>query len=142
MPKRIQLSRAAGWRLPSGAVRVDRATRFGNPYRVNEMVDLKQMKRWGWVFSPHGRHLICRSAEEAAARFRHSLLWDVAIHDFIREKLGGRDLACWCPLVDMNGKPVPCHADSLLWIANSNLDTIRAIHEEEDRKIMKETTYG
>jgi NTP pyrophosphatase (non-canonical NTP hydrolase) len=28
--------------------------------------------------------------------------------------LRGHDLACWCPLVDVRGNPVPCHADVLL----------------------------
>ena len=32
--------------------------------------------------------------------------------------LRGHDLACWCPLVDQNGNPVPCHADVLLELAN------------------------
>lgn len=32
--------------------------------------------------------------------------------------LRGRDLACWCPLVDDAGQPVPCHADVLLERAN------------------------
>jgi hypothetical protein len=32
--------------------------------------------------------------------------------------LRGKDLACWCPLVDKDGNPVPCHADVLLKIAN------------------------
>jgi hypothetical protein len=32
----------------------------------------------------------------------------------LREKLGGKDLACWCPLDQ------PCHADVLLEIANAH----------------------
>lgn len=35
----------------------------------------------------------------------------------IRTALAGRDLACWCPLVDERGNRVPCHADVLLSIA-------------------------
>lgn len=31
--------------------------------------------------------------------------------------LRGHDLACFCPLVDADGQPVPCHADVLLSIA-------------------------
>lgn len=37
-------------------------------------------------------------------------------------ELAGRDLACWCPLVDADGQPVPCHADVLLSIANQKED--------------------
>ena len=35
-----------------------------------------------------------------------------------RQALQGKDLACWCPLVDKDGNHVPCHADVLLEIAN------------------------
>lgn len=133
MPKRIQLSRRRDWRLPPGAVKVDRTTRFGNPYRIHERVNLKQMKRWGWNFSPSGRKCVCHSSAEAVARFHHALLWDEAIHDFLRKELGGRDLACWC------SPDQPCHADVLMEIANSDPSDIRAMHDEIDQTIMKET---
>ena len=35
-------------------------------------------------------------------------------------ELRGHDLACWCPLVDDDGKPVSCHADLLLELANKD----------------------
>ena len=34
MPVRIQRRRAAGWRLPEGAVYVGRPTLWGNPFRI------------------------------------------------------------------------------------------------------------
>lgn len=37
--------------------------------------------------------------------------------DEVRAELAGKDLACWCPLVDDEGRPVPCHADVLLEVA-------------------------
>ncbi|MDB5409274.1 MAG: hypothetical protein JWL84_4186, partial [Rhodospirillales bacterium] len=30
-----------------------------------------------------------------------------------------KNLACWCPLVGKDGKPVPCHADVLIELANA-----------------------
>ncbi|WP_373862109.1 DUF4326 domain-containing protein [Nocardia farcinica] len=33
--------------------------------------------------------------------------------------MGGRDLACWCPLEDEHGNRIPCHADVLLEIAHA-----------------------
>ncbi|MFG1371541.1 DUF4326 domain-containing protein [Xanthobacter oligotrophicus] len=33
-PLRIQLWLAKGWRLPPNSVKIDRSTKFGNPYRV------------------------------------------------------------------------------------------------------------
>ena len=118
MPKRIQLSRAKGWRLPTRTVKVDRTTRFGNPYRIGEAVDMKQVRRWGWSFSPQGQQCVCNSAAEAVEKFRHALFWDSAIHDFVRNELAGKDLACWCPLDQ------PCHADVLLEIAASDREQI------------------
>ena len=44
--ERIQLCRARGWRMPTGAVKVDRTTKWGNPFVVGvdgsaaECVDL------------------------------------------------------------------------------------------------------
>jgi len=133
MPNRIQLSRAKGWRLPARTVRVDRKTRFGNPYVIGKPVDMKQAKRWGWNISPVGQCRVCADAAEAVAAFRHALFWDVAIHDFIRNDLGGRDLACWCDLDQ------PCHADVLLEIANSDADDLRLRHDEIDRRLIAES---
>lgn len=132
MPKRIKLSRAKGWRLPARTVKVDRTTRFGNPYRINERIDLKQVKRWGWNLSPGGSKCVCQSSAEAVARFRHALFWDSAIHDFIRNELAGKDLACWCDLDQ------PCHADVLIEIANSDADDIRHAQDDVDEGIFRE----
>lgn len=134
MPKRIQLKRYKGWRLPPRVVKVDRTTRFGNPYRINEGVDMKQVRKWGWQLSPAGQRCVCHSSAEAVARFRHALLWDGAIHGFVRNELAGKDLACWCDADQ------PCHADVLIEIANSDPEDIRAIHEEKDRKIMDQVS--
>lgn len=39
-----------------------------------------------------------------------------------RRELASRDLACWCPLDDGEGRHVPCHVDVLLRIANSDAE--------------------
>jgi hypothetical protein len=116
MPQRIQRQRTKGWRMPEGAVYVGRPSKWGNPYGV------------GYVCSP--RHNSqdtskVRSHEEAVSLFRRwvdgeSFLprsgfnqWkDAPTVEEIRRELGGRDVACWCPL------DRPCHADVLLEIAN------------------------
>jgi hypothetical protein len=132
MPKRIQLSRAKGWHLPPRAVKVDRTTRFGNPYVIGGPVDMKQVRRWGWNISPEGRRFVCDDATQAVAKFRHALFWDSAIHDFIRNELGGKDLACWCALDQ------PCHADVLMEIANSDADEVSRAQQDVDEKIFTE----
>lgn len=108
MPERIQLKRTKGWRMPAGAVKVDRTTRWGNPWRVGD----------------EG----VPTAEDAVRRFRGAVIGFTSngafcepcavpesyIGKIIRdaEQLRGKDLACWC-------RPgAPCHADVLLELAN------------------------
>jgi hypothetical protein len=91
-PKRIQLSRRAGWRKPPGALVVSRPSRWGNPF----------------VVTPS------RSRAEAVHLYEEALRageLSFTIDD-VRRELSGRALACWCPL---DG---PCHADVLLAAAN------------------------
>jgi hypothetical protein len=103
MPKpiRLQLSRAKGFDLQAmsvtrngrKAVVVSRPGRWGNPWKVGDGI----------------------SPEEAVARFRAALLGgrlDITVTD-VRTELGGRNLACWCPL------GASCHGDVLLAIANA-----------------------
>jgi hypothetical protein len=48
--------------------------------------------------------------------------------DLVRERLAGRDLSCWC-------KPnESCHADILLWVANTDEDEVRAAVAQEKAK--------
>lgn len=105
-PKRIQLSRKRGWRMPESTMKVDRSTRWGNPFRVGDTVHK------GPAHS--GRDEVVRDAEHACQLFRE---WLFNQRD-AREKLlplRGKNLACWCPL---DGA---CHADVLLEIANEEL---------------------
>ena len=101
-PKRVQLSRAKGWRMPENTVKVDRTTKWGNPFRVgarNPCGSVTINARHAWRlylgFAPQNERFV------AAARV----------------ELGGKNLACWCRL------PPPyeddeCHAAVLLKIAN------------------------
>jgi hypothetical protein len=98
LPQRVQLKRSAGWKMPANTVKVDRTTRWGNPFTIAECgsaaIAVAQHGRWmrGEIGAPGG--------VEPPAR------------DVLRTALGGRHLACWCAL---NG---PCHADLLLALAN------------------------
>jgi hypothetical protein len=74
---------------------------MGNPYRVG-----------GRDFD--GRPIA--TAADAVVAYRR---WaGMYLVDDARRVLGGRDLVCWCPLLDASGERVPCHADVLLEIAN------------------------
>lgn len=112
-PIRIQLSRARGWRMPENTVRVDRATVFGNPFRVDQCreagfrgTDADLAHRCVEAFrvwlGPHWRANWDGPESEAA---RAALLAALP-------RLRGKNLACWC-------RPgAHCHADVLLDIAN------------------------
>lgn len=72
-PQRIQLSRARGWKMPAGAKKVDRTTRWGNPFRdADRALAARRFESW------------LRSQPELIAA--------------ARVQLAGCDLACWCPL--------------------------------------------
>jgi len=93
-PIRVQLSRAKGWRMPPNTVKVDRSTRWGNPYQGGHDGDGDRAYLVG-LFRAY------LSRPEQAA------LVEVAVNH-----LRGKNLACWCP------PDQPCHADVLLEIAN------------------------
>lgn len=128
MPERIQRQRTAGWRMPEGAVYVGRPTRWGNPYIIGQVGD---SRRWTGYFVGEERRATASHGEyptKAQAAARAVMLFELHTgplgdyeldEDEVRRELGGRDLACWCPLVDEQGDPFPCHADALLRIANS-----------------------
>ena len=84
--------------MPEGAVYVGRPTKWGNPYRVGAE-----------PYDGDGGQTL----EEALYAYRHLTVPHLPVAE-----LRGKDLACWCPLVDKDGHPVPCHADVLLEIAN------------------------
>jgi len=94
IPQRIQLSRKKGWRMPENTVKVDRSTKWGNPFKVgidgnvNEVME--KYRKWLNAFA-----------------FVSPLEY-AKIIDLLR----GKNLACWCKLGE------PCHADVLLEIAN------------------------
>jgi uncharacterized protein DUF4326 len=109
-PVRVQLSRAAGWRMPENKVKVDRSTRWGNPFIVRD--------------GPYGQQAAVSSFR--AMLTKHGFWWPHPLPyppgkvpagepnnlDDVRRELRGKNLACWC------GLDVPCHADVLLDLAN------------------------
>lgn len=112
-PKRIQLKRTKGWRMPSNAVKVDRSTRWGNPFRV------EQCREAGYLGTDAEIAGRCVEAFKVWLGPMWRNYWDSPESECARERLidsldllRGRDLACWCPLDQ------PCHADVLLKLAN------------------------
>lgn len=111
-PQRIQLSRRRGFNLQAHsqainglpAVKVDRSTKWGNPFIVGkhgtraECVELYTLLLAGYV---------CLTAGGPREQVKYRKM--VARN---REQLRGKNLACWCPLT------AECHADRLLEIVN------------------------
>lgn len=105
---RIQLSRAKGWRLPAGALVVDRRSPWGNPWPVGKPVD-------GVVVMVDGQLLPYRpTREQSIAMYRRWLAEQILNRggDFLRPVLRAHQLACWCPL------DLPCHADVLIEVSH------------------------
>jgi hypothetical protein len=102
-PYRVQLRRTKGWRMPPNTIKVARPSRWGNPYRVGEMVD-----PWGRP----SKVTISRAVELFETDLVHGLLERFTVAD-VRSELRGKNLACFCKLSE------PCHADVLLELANA-----------------------
>jgi hypothetical protein len=91
MPERIQRKRTFGWRMPANTIYVGRPSRWGNLYNLKDRQASVDAFRTRWTSF---------IAEEPDALPR------------LQRNLGGKNLACWCPLDQ------PCHADVLLELAN------------------------
>lgn len=98
-PVRIQLWRTKGWRMPENTVKVDRSTKWGNPYQAGNDGD-------------GNRSYLVTLFRDHIDRDRSGLA------ERIRAELRGKNLACWCPLPEP-GEPDCCHAAVLIEVANA-----------------------
>jgi len=103
MPKRIKLERKKGWKLPKNAKKVDRSTRWGNPFKVGKSAS---------GFSIALPKVIQNNYEAVEAYKYYLQTWLLIAPNCVHE-LRGKDLACWCKLDEY------CHADVLLEVANA-----------------------
>ena len=104
-PRRIQLSRKGGWKMPPNTVVVSRPSKWGNPYKLGGFVPcIGTLKNMTDVVEAYRQYVVERLAEENPRGAVLRLDMDI--------NLKGKNLACWCPLDQ------PCHADVLLRRAN------------------------
>jgi hypothetical protein len=118
MPHRVQLSRKKGWRMPPNTVKVDRSTRWGNPFNWK---DLPRYDKDAEDFEEDRRsdatlRFYATTAFEAAVKYDIGRPKAYPTNDEIVAALRGKNLACWCP----DGHH--CHADVLLELANAPPD--------------------
>ncbi len=73
MPRRIQLRRIKGWRLPPDTVKVDRTTPWGNPWTAANCDGIDPVQRFAAETAPllpvtvlRGKNLACWCAPDAA----------------------------------------------------------------------------
>src|SRR3990167_7488225 len=74
LPMRVQRKRTKGWRMPENTIYVGRGSKWGNPYKVDY----------------HG------SREEVIAKFEQMIYANESLQIEIKNKLKGKNLACWC----------------------------------------------
>lgn len=121
MPKRIQRSRARGWRMPEGALYAGRGSKYGNPFVVGApyfVVDMAAYLKgqplseamWKTYTAVDAVDCYKRWLPAQVGRSGFSLVQEA------KADLRGHDLACWCGLGDV------CHVDWLLSIANGGPD--------------------
>jgi Domain of unknown function (DUF4326) len=135
-PTRIRLSRAKGWRMPENTVKVDRTTKWGNPFDFRHSSHCWSALAFGCRADPAGRQeasvvafrewiggaitgveakfgAVVDDRFEAFATSPAITPTAAPSHDDIRRELRGKNLACWCRV------GAPCHADVLLELANA-----------------------
>lgn len=115
-PRRIQLRRIKGWRLPPNTVVVSRPTKWGNPWTV------EGTRRWLESVGVKETYSRKERAENCVEQYRNLVIHGFPVGPNYNptrlwilkniHHLRGKNLACWCKL-DM-----PCHADVLLEVAN------------------------
>lgn len=114
-PVRVQLRRTKGWRMPPNTVKVDRTTRWGNPFNMAAAID------WGFATKASAFRVVVDCFRVwLPGGSKAEGLWQGPQSDAARaafrdlSPLRGKNLACWCAL------DAPCHADVLLELANAS----------------------
>lgn len=116
-PKRIQLKRTRGWRMPPNTVVVARPGPLGNPLTIKNAIEAGYARK----DDPEGaRRFVAECFRDWLLQTPGEREWWSGPESDKRRKiiceripdLRGKNLACWCPVGS------PCHADVLLDIAN------------------------
>lgn len=140
MPIRVQRKRTKGWKMPPNTVSVTRPGPFGNPFdfrpsdccwlalsygcrgdkRGRQQASVKAFSEWVSP-PPKGKKMVrmergirVGTDEKSFQIGPRFVVGPPPTIDEIREKLRGKNLACFCPLDQ------PCHADVLLELANGD----------------------
>lgn len=110
MPQRIQRKRTKGWRLPEGAVIVDRTSKYGNPFLLGDVI-----RSFPSLTTRQVQQFVVNDFISLVDSPTLQARYGYPSREQIRAELAGKDLACWCQLDE------PCHADVLLRYANEEV---------------------
>lgn len=114
MPGRFQRKRLKGWTKPEGSVIVDRTSKWGNPYKISDWVDVG-IEREEARREAVNAFRLWLDGDNWARPCDGDLQKSIALRDKMlaeMHELRGKHLVCFCPLDE------PCHADVLLRRAN------------------------
>ena len=111
-PRRIQLSRAKGWRKPPGAVVVSRPSRWGNPFPAGKFghEEAVRLHRDWILFRDPAAQDVYIVTSASGRQSRYDRLW---MREHLAE-LRGMTLCCYCEPDEL------CHADILLELARAD----------------------
>ncbi|KKN10332.1 hypothetical protein LCGC14_1037700 [marine sediment metagenome] len=121
-PKRIQRKRTKGWKMPTNTISVTRPGKWGNPFKVGGTI------LYDNIIEEINTSQLAVDYFENGIKFYGSPV----TKEQIKKELKGKNLACWCKIVDKNDNYMPCHADILLSLAN-NL-TLKQVKNENIRQ--------
>jgi hypothetical protein len=116
-PRRLQLSRKKGFRLQDHsrsvnglpAVNVARPSGWGNRFKIATTIHTNPAQHFEMTPARAVR-LHRQWIERCLAKYPETMIWAL-------DQLRGRNLACWC------APGAPCHADTLLELANRDPET-------------------
>jgi len=110
--KRIQRKRTKGWKMPINTKYVGRPTKWGNPFRVEDLGAEEAVKLYKECILNNAMCYSYMDVREARIQFERFKWMAENL-----EQLRGLDLACFCSLSS------PCHADALIELLKINNKT-------------------
>lgn len=131
-PIRVQLKTMKGYKMPKNTKSIVKSRIFRNHYKIgmHNIWDIKGKtgKSLRDILIEKNGENKYYTIEDTLLAYRQKIEYSGAMQRLIKHYLKGKNLACFCPVLDKNGNYVHCHADYLLSLAN-NL-TLQEIKDE------------
>jgi len=121
--RRIQRRRTKGWRMPENTKYVGRPTKWGNPIKLmGDIIYIQRRKTW--VYYNVGDiddviYLYKKLWDGTKFQNQDLQYWADKFSKLDLKEIEGKNLACFCSIVNKKGGYTPCHADILLSLSNN-----------------------